>query len=85
MCMKTNSKVATSKNDEELKILKKSAKSGSDKAIRASKAMGLTMKFISNNEIIEKSPNGERKVLREVNSIPTNRKGLKRGAVLCKK
>jgi hypothetical protein len=75
----------TSSSDEEMKILKKSAKSGSDKAIRASKAMGLTIKLISNNEIIEKLPNGEQRVIREINVIPVNGKGLKKGTILCKK
>ena len=83
--MKTNNKATTSQSDEELKILQKSAKKGSDKANRTSKAMGLTVKLISNNEIIEKLPSGERKVIRKVNVIPTNRKGLKKGTVLCKK
>ena len=82
--MKTN-KVNINQNDEELEILQKSAKKGSDKARRTSKAMGLTVKLISNNEIIEKLPNGERKVLRKLNVISTSRKGLKKGAVLYKK
>ena len=81
--MKTNNNVDTS--DEELKILQKSAKKGSDNANRTSKAMGLTVKLILNNEIIEKSPNGERKVLRKIKVISANRKGLKKGTVLCKK
>ena len=83
--MKTNKRTITNQSDEELKILQKSAKKGSDKAKRTSKAMGLTVKLISNNEIIEKLPSGERKVIRKVNVIPTNRKGLKQGTVLCKK
>ena len=82
--MKTN-KANTEQNDEELKILQKSAKKGSDKAKRTSKAMGLTVKFISNNEIIEKLPNGERNVLRKINVVSTSQKGLKKGAVLYKK
>ena len=72
-------------SDDELKILQKSAKNASNKAIRASKAMGLTVKYISNNEIIEKLPNGEQKVLRKIDSIPVNIKGLKKGDVLYKK
>ena len=80
--MKTSNKAAENQIDEELKILKESAKRGSDKAIRVSKAMGLTMKFISNNEIIEKLPDGNHKVLRKINIIPANRKGLKKGTVL---
>jgi hypothetical protein len=75
----------TSQSDEEFKILQKSAKSASSKAIRASRAMGLTVKYISNNEIIEKLPNGEQKVLRKIDSIPVNIKGLKKGDVLYKK
>ena len=83
--MKTNNKTSTSRSDDELEILQKSAKKGSDKANRVSKAMGLTVKLISNNEIIEKSPNGERKVLRKIKVIPTNKERLKKGAVLYKK
>ena len=72
-------------NQSEVKILLKSAKSASSKAIRASRAMGLTVKYISNNEIIEKLPNGEQKVLRKIDSIPVNIKGLKKGDILYKK
>ena len=77
--------MTTNNNDEELKILKKSAKNASDKAIRASKAMGLTIKIISNNEIIEKFPNGEQRVIRKLDVIPVNGKGLKKGTILYKK
>jgi hypothetical protein len=83
--MKTNNKVGTKHKDEELRILQKSAKSASGKAIRASKAMGLTMKCISNNEIVEMLPDGERKVLRKINVTPVRQAGLKKGVVLCKK
>ena len=83
--MKTNKKTIANQDDDELKILQKSAKEGSDKAKRTSKAMGLTVKLILNNEIIEKLPNGEQKALRKINNISINRKGLKKGTVLCKK
>ena len=83
--MGTSNGLSSNQSDEELKILQKSAKKGSDKAKRASKAMGLTVKLISNNEIIEKLPNGEQKVLRKIIAISTNREGLKKGVVLCKK
>jgi len=47
--------------------------------------MGLTVKLILNNEIVEKLPNGEQKVLRKMNSISADNKGLKKGAVLYKR
>jgi hypothetical protein len=75
----------TNQSDQELKILQKAAKSASSKAIRTSRAMGLTVKYISNNEIIEKLPNGEQKVLRKIDCVPVNIKGLKKGDVLYKK
>lgn len=75
-----------SKKIDEVKILQKSAKIGSSKARRSSKAMGLTIKVISNNEIIEKSPDGKEKVLKKIDTIvPTQTKGLKKGTVLCRK
>lgn len=83
--MKTNGRHKANSEAEELKILQKSAKIGSKKALRASRAMGLSVKVISNNEIIEKFPNGEEKVIRKLNVVPIDGKGLKKGTVLCKK
>ena len=80
--MKKNKRRST----DEVKILQKSAKIASSKAIRASRAMGLTIKIISNNKILEKSPDGEIKVLRELKFAETTEtKGLKKGDVLCPK
>ena len=83
--MKANNKISANQNDEELRILQKSAKSASVKAIRASKAMGLTVKCISNNEVVEILPNGERKVLKKINVTSVKQEGLKKGVVLCNK
>ena len=83
--MKTNNKAVEIQDEEELKILLESAERSSAKAIRESKALGLTMKFIINNEIVERLPNGEERVLRKINTTSTNCTGLKKGAVLCKK
>lgn len=71
--------------EQELKILQKSAKKSSDKALRASKAMGLTIKFLNKDEIIEESPNGNRKVIRKIAVVPLKHKGLKKGTILYKK
>ena len=78
-------KIYKSDDLEDVKVLKKIAKAGSDKALRISRAMGLTVTIIRNNEIIELSPNGEEKFIRKHEVLPLKVKGLKKGTVLCKK
>lgn len=70
---------------KEIDVLKRSAINGSNTAIRASKAIGLTVKLISNNKIIEKRPNGEKTILRQLDNVSISQKGLKKGMILCKK
>ena len=73
------------KDFNETEILIKSASKGSSFAIRESKALGLSIKYISGRKIIEKLPNGEIKVIREIQDKPLIQKGLKKGMVLCRK
>ncbi len=73
------------RNTNETEILIKSASKGSNFAIRESKALGLSIKFISGKKIIEKLPNGEIKIIREIQDKPAIQKGLKKGMVLCRK
>jgi len=70
---------------EDIKELRKLAKAGSDKALRESRALGLTVKIIRNNEIIEILPDGEEKIIRKLETEPLKVKGIKKGTVLCKK
>jgi len=73
------------RDTHETEILIKSASRSSNFAIRESKALGLSIKFISDNKIIERFPNGETKILREIQDKPAIQKGLKKGMVLCRK
>lgn len=73
------------RDNQETEILIQSASRGSNFAIRESKALGLSIKFISGKKIIEKFPNGEIKIIREIQDNPAIRKGLKKGMVLCRK
>ena len=72
-------------DSEDIKELQKIAKAGSDKALRVSRAMGLTVKIIRNNEIIEILPDGKEKVVRKIEPDHLKVKALKKGTVLCKK
>lgn len=48
--------------------------------------MGLTIKVISNNEVIEKLPDGSQKVLKKIESLDSDTMPrLKKGTVLCRK
>lgn len=69
----------------ETDILIKSATRSSSYAIRESKALGLTIKSISEKKIIEKLPNGEIRIVRNLQDNPVSDKGLKKGMVLCRK
>lgn len=81
--MKKNNKFDS--DAEERKILLEAAKEASQKAIREAKALGLTITIMRNNELIEKYPNGEEKVIEKITPVKINIKGLKKGVVLCKK
>jgi hypothetical protein len=69
----------------ETDILIKSASRSSNYAIRESKALGLTIKSISGKKIIEKLPNGEIKIIRDLKNKQDIGQGLKKGMILCRK
>ncbi|CAC9972607.1 hypothetical protein [Flavobacterium panici] len=69
----------------ETDILIKSASRSSNYAIRESKALGLTIKSISGKKLIEKHPNGEIIVLRNLQDKSISENGLKKGMILCRK
>ena len=73
------------KVEDETKILIKSALEGSRTAIRESRALGLTMKLIVGNKLIEKTPDGEKRVLRQFKREPSTGKELKKGMILLRK
>ena len=72
-------------SSNETDILIKSASRSSSYAIRESKALGLTIKSISGKKIIEKLPNGEIKVIRNLQDKSISENGLKKGMILCRK
>lgn len=72
-------------DNKELEILKKAAKKSSENAVKESRILGLTIKLILNNNLVEKSPNGEIKILRKIDKVFSTEKGLKKGDVLCRK
>jgi hypothetical protein len=77
-------KKINSLNNEE-KLLIKSAKIASSKAIRSSKALGLTIKFIEKNSIIEITSNGKN-ILRTKKVNPSiDLSKLKKGSILVRK
>ncbi|MCC9017729.1 hypothetical protein [Flavobacterium lipolyticum] len=69
----------------ETDILIRSASRSSSYAIRESKALGLTIKSISDRKIIERLPNGEIKIIRNLQQKKDTDKGLKKGMILCRK
>lgn len=84
--MKGNKDVQKNKTsyDREEKLLVKSAHEASSKAVRSSKALGLTIKFIEDNSIVEVSPKGK-KVLRKTTSAEVDLSKLKKGMTLNRK
>lgn len=71
--------------DDETEILIKSAALASRTAIRESKALGLTIQLIAGDKIIEKGPDGTKRVLRKIEREPIPLKGLKKGMILRRK
>ncbi len=68
----------------EEKWLLKSARIASSKAIRSSIALGLTVKFIEDNSIVEVNPKG-RIILRKKTSNKIDLSKLKKGMILIRK
>lgn len=82
-----NKKELPDNEAEERRILLEAANAASRQANREAKALGLTLKIIRDHQIIEQYPDGTEKVVGEITPIPVPEKfrGLKKGAVLCKK
>lgn len=66
-------------------VLLESAKLAGLKAIRSSRALGITIKVIQNHEIISISPDKSRKVLRKISKPNIDTSLLKKGMVLERK
>lgn len=72
------------RRSEEDGLLLKAAKQASSKAIRSSFALGLTVKHIENQIIVETGPKGSR-VIRKIKSVNHDTSTLKKGMVLVRK
>lgn len=81
--LKRKYKTMAVKNTE-IEILKASAKRSSTLAVRESRALGLTIKLIINNNLVEKLPSGQINIIRNL-KVPSKKNGLKKGDVLCRK
>jgi hypothetical protein len=68
--------------DNEDKILLMSAKEASSKAIRSSKALGLTIKIIKEFKIISVNADKSETVEREIAKSPVDLSKLKKGIIL---
>lgn len=86
MSTKGNKKVQNNntKNDKEEQLLVKSALEASSKAVRSSKALGLTIKIIEDGSIVEISPTGKN-VLRKTAVTDVDLSKLKKGMTLNRK
>lgn len=73
----------SSKDEEELLI--KSAKIASSKAVRSSLALGLTVKFIEDDLIVEVNPKGKRILRRKTTTNKVDLSKLKKGIILERK
>jgi len=70
--------------EEELALIS-SARVASSKAIRTSKAMGLSVKVIHDNKIIEIAPDGSERVVRTLKSSKQRIPVIKKGVALKRK
>ena len=62
-----------------------SARIASSKAIRSSKALGITIKVIKNHQIIAISPDKSEKVIREISKPAIDISSLRKGMILERK
>lgn len=75
----------TGRRSKEDEILIKAAKAASSKAIRTSKALGLTIQVIEGSQIISIGPDGQRKIVGTIRKSTRDLSGLKKGVKLTKR
>lgn len=85
MANQLKNKDIDSKSKSEDEILIESAKEASSKAVRSSKALGITIKVIKNNEIIEIDSNNKVKFIRKIEKSQVDTSKLKKGMKLKRK
>lgn len=67
------------------RVLLSSAKIASSKAVRSSRALGITIKAIKSHEIVEISPDKSIKVIRKISRPTIDISTLKKGMILERK
>ena len=72
-------------SSKEDRLILKSARIASSKAVRSSTALGLTIKVIKNNKLIEIYPDQTEKVLRTISKSKLNTSSFKKGMILERK
>lgn len=85
----TNKKTTSSETNtwftKEDGVLLASARVASSKAVRSSRALGITIKIIRNQELIEVRPDKSEKVIRKIAKPNVDLSKLKKGMVLERK
>lgn len=76
-------KVDTSTTED--RVLLESAKLAASKAIRSSRALGITITVIQDHKIISIKPDKTKKVLRKISKPNIDTSSLKKGMVLVRK
>lgn len=71
--------------EKEDRIIMESAKIAFSKAVRSSSALGLTMKFIEDNHVIEVTPDGKSKKIKKIAKSKIDISNLKKGMILERK
>lgn len=78
----TRNAILSSKEDS---VLLASAKIASSKAVRSSRALGITIKVIRDHEIIAINPDKSIKVLRKISKPTIDMSSLRKGMILERK
>lgn len=74
-----------SKQKEDDEKLMELISTASSKAVRSSYALGLPVQFIEDNDVIEVSAGGKRRVIKKIKRVEVDLSGLKKGMILKRK
>lgn len=77
-----NRKKGFDRDDEHTAMLVRIGKTAAKEAIRSSKALGLSITYLKNGEVVEELPDGTIKVLKPKSDDQPKRPKLKKGIIL---
>jgi len=83
--MSVNKKQNAVTDTKQVRILKEAGTASSTKANRESKALGLTVRYIENGELIDLMPDGQKNVVDIIEKEHQNNPVLKKGKTLWRK